>query len=186
MENFYLAYIDNLYSIQSSIEEFKIKKLEKLILETSKKGGRIVFFGNGGSSATASHVAVDLTKNAGIQSITFNEYDLITCFSNDYGYENWVSKCIDFYCNKKDLIIFLSCSGNSLNLVKGCNNAKKLKIKTVCLTGFDKKNKLNSIKNNLNIWVNSKSYNQVEIAHFVLLLFIVDKIIKKNNNKYYI
>jgi D-sedoheptulose 7-phosphate isomerase len=181
MQNYFLDYINKLASIQSSVEEFKIKKLEKLILETSKKGGRVVLFGNGGSSATASHVAVDLTKNAGIQSITFNEYDLITCFSNDYGFENWVSKCISFHCNKKDLIIFLSCSGNSMNLVKGCRNAKKLKIKTVCLTGFNKKNKLNSIKNNLNIWVNSESYNQVEIAHFVVLLFIVDKIIKKKN-----
>jgi len=179
MQNYFLSYIKKIYTIQSSLDLLKIEKLKKLILKTSKTGGRVILFGNGGSSATASHVAVDLTKNAGIQSITFNEYDLITCFSNDYGYENWISKCINFYGNKNDLIIFLSCSGNSLNLVKACYLAKKLKIKTVCLTGFKKNNKLNSIKNNLNIWINSQSYNQVEIIHFVILLSIIDKIIKE-------
>ena len=56
------------------------------------KGGRVVFFGNGGSASTANHVSVDLSKNAKISSINFNESNLITCFSNDCGYSNWMKK----------------------------------------------------------------------------------------------
>ena len=54
-----------------------------------------MIFGNGGSAAIASHVSVDLTKNANIRSVNFNESDLITCFSNDYGYEKWIENGLD-------------------------------------------------------------------------------------------
>ena len=56
-----------------------------------------MIFGNGGSSAIASHFSVDLTKNAGLRCTNYNEPDLLTCFSNDYGYEKWVAKAIEFY-----------------------------------------------------------------------------------------
>ena len=55
-------------------------------------GKKVIIAGNGGSAAMASHVAVDFTKAAGIRAINFNEADLITCFSNDYGYEHWVAQ----------------------------------------------------------------------------------------------
>ena len=90
--NFYLKYFKE---IKSNIDNFninKLKKFKKLILSTSKKNKKILIFGNGGSAATASHFAVDMTKNAGIRCLTLNEYDLITCFSNDFGYEKWVAK----------------------------------------------------------------------------------------------
>ena len=71
-------------------------KVRDIILKTSKKKGKVLIFGNGGSSAIASHVSVDLTKNARIRTVNFNEADLITCFSNDYGYDRWVEKSVDF------------------------------------------------------------------------------------------
>ena len=83
------------------------------------KKGKIIICGNGGSSATASHVAVDLTKNARIRTINFNEYDLITCFSNDFGYQNWIKESLEYYADKDDLVILIGCSGNSKNLVNG-------------------------------------------------------------------
>ena len=76
-----------------------------LMHNTRDAGGKIIFVGNGGSAAIASHVSVDLTKNANIQSVNFNEADLITCFSNDYGYERWIEKAIDFYADDKDVLI---------------------------------------------------------------------------------
>ena len=60
------------------------------------KGDKTLIFGNGGSAAMASHFSVDLTKNAGLRCVNFNEADLITCFANDYGYERWVEKAIGF------------------------------------------------------------------------------------------
>ena len=80
----------------------KIVDVKEILVKTSKNNGKIMIFGNGGSAAIASHVSVDLTKNAKIRSLNFNEADLITCFSNDYGYERWIEKAIDFYSEKED------------------------------------------------------------------------------------
>ena len=122
-----------------------------------------------------------MTKNGGIKTLSLNEYDLITCFSNDFGYENWIQKSIEYYYEKNDLVIFLSCSGNSKNIIKGCKFAKKAGLKTVTLTGFDKKNKTNSLRTDLNIWIDNNEYNIVEIVHFSILLSVIDKIIHQQS-----
>ena len=75
-----------------------------------------MIFGNGGSAAIASHFSVDLTKNSKIRCVNFNESSLLTCFSNDYGYENWIKKVLEFYANPKDLIILISASKQSLEI----------------------------------------------------------------------
>ena len=85
----------------------KIVDVKEILVKTSKNNGKIMIFGNGGSAAIASHVSVDLTKNAKIRSLNFNEADLITCFSNDFGYERWIEKAIDFYSEKEDSLIFV-------------------------------------------------------------------------------
>ena len=97
------------------------------IVVTANGGGKVILVGNGGSAAMASHVAVDLTKAAGIRAINFNEADLITCFSNDYGYEKWVEKAVDFYADKNDVLVLISSSGKSLNMINACKAAKNKK-----------------------------------------------------------
>ena len=86
-----------------------------------------MIFGNGGSAAIASHASVDLTKNANIRAVNFNEADLITCFSNDYGYEKWIEKAIDFYADDKDVLILISSSGKSVNMINACKAARSKK-----------------------------------------------------------
>src|SRR5210317_1227558 len=93
----------------------------------------------------ASHVSVDLTKMSKIRAVNFNEADLLTCFANDYGYENWVKEALSSYADKGDLLICISSSGQSKNIVNGANFAKKLGCKVVTLTGFDKKNTVKKI-----------------------------------------
>ena len=150
--------------------------LKKLILKTSKDGYKIIFAGNGGSAAMSSHCAVDLTKNAKVKAINFNESDLITCFANDFGYENWLAKALDFYANESDLVVLISSSGSSLNIVNAAKRAKELGLKVVTFTGFESSNKLKCI-GDLNFWVNSKAYNIVEMTHHIWMLAIVDLII---------
>ena len=101
-------------------------QIKDIFLQTSKSGGKIVLAGNGGSAAMASHVAVDLTKNAGVEAVTFNEYDLITTLANDYGYDNWIAKAIEFHVKPNDLIVLISASGQSKNVVKAAIKAKEL------------------------------------------------------------
>ena len=95
------------------------------IKKTFDNRGRLVFLGNGASASLSSHAATDFTKQAKIPSIAFNDHNLITALSNDYGYENWISKAIEYYCNRNDMLIFISVSGESKNLINGIKYAKR-------------------------------------------------------------
>jgi len=154
----------------------KLHSLKKMIIDINKKNKKIIFAGNGGSAAMASHCAVDLTKNAGVRAINFNEADLITCFANDFGYERWVEKSIEYYGDKGDLAILISSSGNSMNMVSAAKRSKDLGIEVVTFTGFEINNKLKN-EGKLNFWVDSKAYNIIEMTHHIWILAVVDSII---------
>jgi D-sedoheptulose 7-phosphate isomerase len=154
----------------------ELNKLIELIKITRNNNNKLIIAGNGGSAAMASHVSVDLTKNAKVRAINFNEADLITCFGNDFGYENWIVESLRFYGDAGDTCIFISSSGKSTNIIKAAKFAKKNKMKVVTFSGFSKSNPLKKI-GHLNFWVNSNQYNIVEMIHHVWLLAIVDKII---------
>lgn len=162
----------------SSTDEAVLANIADLIKKTNENRNKVIIVGNGGSAAMASHVSVDLTKAANCRSITFNEADLLTCFANDYGYENWVEKALDFYADKGDLAIFISSSGKSLNLLKGARRAKELGLNVITLSGFASDNPLRSL-GDYNLWVDSKGYNIVEMTHHIWLVAIVDYIVGK-------
>ncbi len=172
-------YKKKIISLINEIDPKKINELTKLILQKKKQKKKIFIFGNGGSASTANHFAVDMTKNAKVNVDSFSNDDLITCFANDYGYENWIANVIRYQGKKGDLVIFLSVSGNSQNLVNGIKYCKKKSIKTYSMTGSDKNNKLNKLADQF-FWINSKSYNQVEMIHHIFLLTVVDVIIGRD------
>ena len=175
--SFFKKYFDKIDSSLISEDE---KKFSKLVLEfkkIKKLNKKIILFGNGGSAAMASHLSVDLTKACKIRAINFNEADLLTCFSNDYGYENWVSEALNFYADKKDLVVCISSSGKSLNILNGAKKAKKMGCRVITFSGFNKNNPLRKL-GHLNFWINSKSYNIVEMVHHIWLLSAVDNISK--------
>lgn len=160
----------------------KFIKIKNLIISAKKKNSKILIFGNGGSAAISSHVSVDLTKNIKVKAINFNEADLITCFSNDYGYEKWISKAIDFYADKGDILILISSSGKSKNMLNACKAAKKKKIaKIISFTGNKKNNPLAKLSD-ISVWVDSNIYNYIENIHQIWLLCICD-LIKLNKIK---
>ena len=163
-----------------SEEDFKkIISVSDLIKEAHKQKKKTLIFGNGGSAAIASHFSVDLTKNARVRCTNYNESDLLTCFSNDYGYERWVEKAIEFYGDEGDSLILISAGGNSPNMTNGAKHARKIKIKKIItFTGNDKNNNLAKL-GDINFWVNSKAYNHIENVHQILLLSLVDLIIGK-------
>ena len=178
MKNNYLKnYLDKFSKILLDYNDKDFLKIAQNLkkIKTNKK--KVILVGNGGSAAMASHVSVDLTKMCKIRSVNFNEADLLTCFSNDYGYENWVQKALSSYADKGDLLICISSSGESKNIINGAKFAKKIGCKVVTLTGFDKKNKVRKI-GHINLWLNSKNYNLIEMTHHIWLLSIVDFIAK--------
>ena len=162
--------LDHLQTL--NLKEFK-KFLNKLKEIKKKKKNKILLLGNGGSAAMASHVSVDLTKQCGIRAINFNEADLITCFANDYGHDNWMMEAIKKFKDKDDLIILISSSGNSKNHIVAGNYCKKNKINLVTFSGFGGKNKLSQL-GKINFWLDSKNYNQIEMVHHIWLLLACD------------
>ena len=130
-------YLKNYFDDLKNIISFDKKKITDLIevseilKETHLKGKKTLIFGNGGSAAIASHFSVDLTKNASIRCVNYNESDLLTCFSNDFGYERWVEKCIQYYGDEDDTVIFISAGGNSENMLNGAKKAKQMKFSKI-------------------------------------------------------
>ena len=157
----------------------KLMNLRNYLLEIQKKKKKVFVFGNGGSAAIASHFSVDLTKNARVRCTNYNESDLLTCFSNDFGYERWVEKAIEYYGDEGDSLILISAGGNSPNMTNGAKQARKKEIKNIItFTGNDKNNNLTKL-GDINFWVDSKAYNHIENVHQILLLSLVDLIIGK-------
>jgi len=163
-------------SLFNSNQTENMIKMKEILLSVKENNNKVIIAGNGGSAAMASHVAVDFTKQGGIRTVNFNEADLITCFANDYGYENWVAKCVEFYGDEGDTLILISSSGNSINMVNASKKAKDLGIKVVTFTGFNPNNPLKQ-EGELNFWLDSKAYNIVENTHQIWLLMICDLII---------
>jgi D-sedoheptulose 7-phosphate isomerase len=178
---YFSEYFSDISESLRSVDSNLLASAANMIWDASKLGKKTIVVGNGGSAAMASHVAVDFTKAAGVRAITFNEADLITCFANDYGYEQWVVEALKAYADKGDVAILISSSGTSKNIVNGTLKAKELGLKTITLSGFSKDNDLNN-KGDINFWIGSSSYNYVEMTHHVWLVAMVDYLIQIHSN----
>jgi len=175
--HFFVDYFKKINEKINTVDIGMLNQAVEMIKSTSKGRGKTIIVGNGGSAAIASHVSVDFTKTAGIRAINFNEADLLTCFSNDYGYERVFEKAVDFYGDEGDLLILISSSGSSANMVKAAKRAKKLNIGIITFSGFEDNNALRKL-GDINFWVDSNAYNIVEMTHHIWLLAIVDYIIR--------
>jgi D-sedoheptulose 7-phosphate isomerase len=177
-----ITFIENyLRDISSKLHDIKhtdFKKFIFLIKKIKRKNKKIIFIGNGGSASIASHASVDFTKVCNIRSTNFNEANLVTCFSNDYGYSYWVEKALKSYADKDDLIVFISSSGKSKNILNGVKYCIKNKINFVSFTGFSEKSPIKK-KSKLNFWVKSNKYNIIEMVHHIWILMAVDYLSKK-------
>jgi D-sedoheptulose 7-phosphate isomerase len=174
--NFFRNYFKKIFLLENSLNSQILEKVSKKIYLQSKKRGRVIVVGNGGSAAIASHITIDLNNAAKIKALNLNDPSLITCYANDYGYENWVTKALISLVQKNDVVILISSSGNSMNIVNAAKFLKSKNFFLITLSGFSKNNKL--IKyGDINLWCNSKKYNIVEATHFVWLISIVDRII---------
>jgi D-sedoheptulose 7-phosphate isomerase len=155
------------------------EKMIGMILACRAAGKKVMFIGNGGSAAIAGHAAVDFWKNAGIRAVTFNDASLLTCVSNDYGYEHVFEKPIEMFADKGDLLAAISSSGKSSNIIKGAEAAQKKECQIVTLSGFSKDNPLRK-RGDLNFYVPSDAYGQVEIIHQSILHYIYDMIMERS------
>jgi len=166
----------NFISNQEAIQSCKDAK--QMIINTRDSGGKLMFAGNGASASIANHASLDFTKQAKIKSVNFNESTLITAFANDFGYENWLTKAIEYYGEQNDTLILISSSGQSSNIINAAKHANQNHINLITFTGFDIDNPL-TMCGDINFWLNSKSYNIIEGIHQIWLMSICDLIIGK-------
>jgi len=162
--------------MSSSDTKEQLRKAVDLLKGTKKERTTIFLVGNGGSSAIAEHMAIDLTKNAGLRAMAVSGSPMLTTFSNDYGYEKVFQKALDSYADEGDVLIAISSSGSSMNILNACEAARKKEMKIITFSGFESDNLLRK-KGDLNFWVDSKAFGYVEIIHNLLIHYINDAII---------
>jgi len=156
----------------------KLVKFRDLCRNVCKKGGKMIFAGNGGSASIASHAATDFTKQSKVRTVGFNDHNLISAFSNDYGQEHWIEQCIDAYADPDDAVVLLSSSGQSKNVVNAASLARQKGLPVMTFSGFDSENSLRKLGDE-NFWVDSRNYNVTEAVHAVLICCVVDMLIGK-------
>jgi D-sedoheptulose 7-phosphate isomerase len=137
------------------------------------QGRKVMFIGNGGSAGIASHMAVDFTKNGGMRALAFNDGAMLTCFGNDLGYDNVFAKAIEMHAAAGDVLIAISSSGRSQNILNGVGAARGHGCKVVTFSGFRGDNPLRRM-GDWNLWVNSGEYGFVEVAHQALIHAVLD------------
>ena len=174
---YFSQYFETIFQGLKSIDSAQLEQVAAMVWAAHQSGNKIILVGNGGSAAMASHVAVDFTKAASIRAVNFNEADLITCFANDYGYERWVAKALEAYADPGDLVILISSSGKSQNILNGAEKAKNMGVSVITVSGFLSDNPLRKL-GDLNLWADSSEYNIVEMTHHVWLVAVIDYLIE--------
>jgi len=155
-----------------------IAQIAKLLLQRNRRGNKVMLVGNGGSASIASHIATDFLKNLKIPAMAFNDSSLLTCLSNDLGYEYVFSVPIGLSAKKGDVLFAISSSGRSKNILNAVSEAKKKGCFVIGLSGFSPRNPLRTAAD-INFYAPSFSYGDVEIAHLVVCHAIVDALYKK-------
>ena len=137
------------------------------------RSGKVMFVGNGASASHASHMAADFSKNGRIRSVAFNDAAALTCYANDYSYEEVFSRQIEMQGMPGDVLIAISSSGESENIIQAARAARKIGASVITLSGFKPANRLRQL-GDLNAYAPSQDYGFVEIAHLGMIHAVVD------------
>lgn len=159
-----------------------IKLLFNVFTRHKERKSQLFFVGNGGSSAIASHMTADFMKNGGMNTYSLYDNAVTTCMGNDYGYEYIFSRPLDFLAREGDLLVAISSSGNSRNIINAIETAKKKKATVITFTGFEPENLAKQI-GDINVYVPCRKYGVVESIHNLILQQVVDMIMERDGVK---
>jgi D-sedoheptulose 7-phosphate isomerase len=151
----------------------EVQNAIKQSAELLNKTDRIFFVGNGGSNSICSHMMEDYMKMARKHTMSFTDAAMITCYANDYGWEKAMEEWIAAQFLPGDLLVAISSSGESKNILNAARKAKEMQGKVVTLSGFNKDNSLSKL-GDANIVIPVKSFGIVENFHSMLLHVILD------------
>lgn len=154
----------------------------KIIHAQTGANRKLIFLGNGGSAAIASHAATDFFKNGGVRTMTFNDASLLTCLSNDYKYEEAFERGVERMTDKGDVVFAISSSGKSSNILKAAQAGTKAGAQVVTLSGFGADNPLRKL-GDINFYVPSNSYAHVENIHLLICHMVLDTLMVLKEKK---
>lgn len=154
-------------------QEVAIESFCQLLRPIAEAGGRQFFCGNGASAAFANHMALDWSKNGGVTSMSFSESAILTALVNDNGADSVFADPLKWYAKSGDLLVTISSSGNSPNIVRAIEVAREIGMKVVTLSGLKPGNRSRTM-GDLNFYVPAKTYGIVECAHQVILHAMLD------------
>ena len=150
-----------------------IARCVELCKTLQTNGKKVMMIGNGGSAGITSHMAIDFWKNGKMKATAFNDASLLTCLSNDYSYEEVFVKPIEMFGDSGDILLAISSSGSSPNIVKASDAATAIGVQVITFSGFSADNKLRS-RGAINFYVPAFSYGYVEVLHNFIIHEMLD------------
>jgi D-sedoheptulose 7-phosphate isomerase len=142
-------------------------------------GGSVFVLGNGGSAAVAAHIQNDLVNKGRVRAQVLHEPSLLTCMSNDFSYDDAFARLVDMYARHGDMLVTISSSGQSSNMLNAVAAARQTGATVVTLSGFAPGNPLRML-GDLNFWSPSGDYGEVEVSHLFLLHYIADSLAERS------
>jgi len=168
------AYITYLHSVLVKIDTKEIEHFINTLLDARARNATVFFIGNGGSAATASHFANDLAIGTNSYDLPFQVISLtdnvpvLTAIGNDFGYDEIFIRQLKIYSKKGDVLVGISASGNSENLINAFEYAHTSGVKTVAITAFDGGKMKIMADEGIHVPTEAKEYGPAEDAHMIL------------------
>ncbi len=176
-------YINQFYTLVSQLEcsqqgetmdlETGVREIMALFQSLGRSDKKIIFIGNGGSAAIASHMAIDYWNNAGVPALCFNDGAQLTCLGNDYGFRSVFAQAVQIFARPGDVLVAISSSGQSENILQAVAAAHRIGCTILTLSGFSPQNPLRE-QGHFNIYCAAQEYGFVELAHEMFLHMLVD------------
>jgi len=186
ISNYIVGLHDAFYQTEATDSEARQVGLVEALMQSAQlansQKGKLIFIGNGGSAAVASHKALDFWFTGKIRTINFSDSAALTCVSNDFGYENVFAKQIEAFADKNDILFAISSSGNSENIILAAETARNIGCKIITFSGFKATNRLRTM-GDLNFYTPISHFNKVETVHSLLCDSILEIVLKQKDTK---
>ena len=151
-------------------------QLEAMLLCMKARGGNLYCIGNGASSTICSHFAADINKNAGVRTQVFTDAALLTAVSNDISFERVYAEILRRQAQAGDMVLTVSSSGNSPNILEAISEARRIGIEVLTLSAMSADNACRSL-GDMNIYAPAPTYGLAESAHTCVLHHVIDRLV---------
>ena len=148
-------------------------RLTELTFRVHSEGATIYYLGNGASASMASHFAADMAKTGSVRTMVFSDLSLLTAVANDLSYEDVYAEPLKLYMKREDMVVAISSSGNSPNIVRAVVQAKGLGGTVITISAMNENNAIGKL-GDLNFYIPAETYGLAETAHAAILHFWVD------------